>query len=511
VPVDSSILGKGSLATEPQVKQVFVTGGESQDDLERKLYVARKKTEIAVMNSPLEHKSDFYINSLSTKTIVYKGMLTSPQLREYYKDLTNPNFTSAISLVHSRFSTNTVPTWNLAQPFRLLGHNGEINTIKGNRIWMAARESVLKSDKLGDLKELFPIVQPDMSDSASLDNVFEFLMMAGLSLPHALSMLVPESWNEKNPISDDLKAFYEYHSIFMEPWDGPADLMFTDGRYAGGMLDRNGLRPARYLITNDDLLVMASETGVLKFNASEIREKGRLRPGKMFLIDTEKGEIHYDPEIKDTLAKAYPYKEWLQKNRIDLSTVSSGRTAQIELPNYKAMVKEFGYTKEDIDFLITSMALEGKEPVNSMGNDTPLAVISDKPQRLFAYFRQLFAQVTNPPIDPIREELVMSMTSYVGSIHTNLLEPAPEICKMVRIKNPILTNIQFDLLLNLNYKGFSTTVLPMLFDPQYGAEGLEKAVDELCKAAENAVAGYFGGTRAYACTSEIIIYWNSGG
>lgn len=487
VPVDSSILGKGSLATEPQVKQVFVTGGESQDDLERKLYVARKKTEIAIMNSPLEHKSDFYINSLSTKTIVYKGMLTSPQLREYYKDLTNPNFTSAISLVHSRFSTNTFPTWNLAQPFRLLGHNGEINTIKGNRIWMAARESVLKSDKLGDLKELFPIVQPDMSDSASLDNVFEFLMMAGLSLPHALSMLVPESWNEKNPISDDLKAFYEYHSIFMEPWDGPADLMFTDGRYVGGMLDRNGLRPARYLITNDDLLVMASETGVLKFNASEIREKGRLRPGKMFLIDTEKGEIHYDPEIKDTLAKAYPYKEWLQKNRIDLSTVSSGRTAQIELPNYKAMVKEFGYTKEDIDFLITSMALEGKEPVNSMGNDTPLAVISDKPQRLFAYFRQLFAQVTNPPIDPIREELVMSMTSYVGSIHTNLLEPAPEICKMVRIKNPILTNIQFDLLENLNYKGFSTTVLPMVFDPQYGAEGLEKAVDELCKAAENAV------------------------
>ncbi|MBP5583942.1 MAG: glutamate synthase subunit alpha, partial [Bacteroidales bacterium] len=392
-----------------------------------------------------------------------------------------------ISLVHSRFSTNTFPTWNLAQPFRLLGHNGEINTIHGNRIWMTARESVLKSDKLGNLKDLFPIVQPDMSDSASLDNVFEFLMMAGLSLPHALSMLVPESWNEKNPISEDLKAFYEYHSMFMEPWDGPADLMFTDGRYAGGMLDRNGLRPARYLITNDDLLVMASETGVLKFKASDIREKGRLRPGKMFLIDTEKGEIHYDAEIKDSLAKAYPYREWLNKNRIDLATVSSGRTAEISLPNYKAMVTEFGYTKEDIDFLITSMALEGKEPVNSMGNDTPLAVISDKPQRLFAYFRQLFAQVTNPPIDPIREELVMSMTNYVGSIHTNLLEPAPEICKMVKIKNPILTNIQFDLLLNLNYKGFSTTVLPMLFDPQYGAEGLEKAVDELCKSAEKAV------------------------
>ncbi len=487
VPVNSSILGEGSLATEPQTKQVFISGGASQEELERKLYIVRKKAEIAIMNADLAEKRSFYVNSLSTKTIVYKGMLTSPQLREYYADLTHPNFTSAIALVHSRFSTNTFPTWDLAQPFRLLGHNGEINTIKGNRFWMTARESVLKSDKLGDLKELYPLIQPDMSDSASLDNVFEFLMMSGLSLPHALSMLVPESWNSKNPIPDDLKAFYEYHSMFMEPWDGPADLMFTDGRYAGGMLDRNGLRPARYVITKDDLMVAASETGVLKFDAADVREKGRFSPGKMILVDTETGTIYRDAEIKDNLAKAYPYREWINKNCIDLSTITSGRAEKIELPNYKQMVKEFGYTKEDIDMLIDAMAVEGKEPVNSMGNDTPLAVMSDKPQRLFAYFRQLFAQVTNPPIDPIREELVMSMMSYVGSVHSNLLEPTPEICKLLKVKNPILTNREFDLLLNLNYKGFTTTVIPMTFEPAAGVEGFEKAVDDMCIAAEKAI------------------------
>ena len=487
VPVNSNILGEVSRANEPGIKQIFVSGCNDQETLERKLFIARKKIENAVMNTELLQKRDFYVNSLSTKTIVYKGMLTSLQLREYYKDLTDNNFTSAIALVHSRFSTNTLPTWDLAQPCRLLGHNGEINTIRGNRLWMTARESIFKSEMLGDLKELYPIVQPDMSDSASLDNVFEFLMMAGLSLPHALSMLVPESWNDKNPISDDLKAFYEYHSIFMEPWDGPATLLYTDGRYAGGMLDRNGLRPARYLVTNDDVMIVASETGVLKIDASEIREKGRLRPGKMMLIDTKKGEVYYDPEIKETLAKAYPFKEWLQKNRIDIASVSSGRTVNYTVPNYQQFIKEFGYTKEDIEFIIDSMAVEAKEPVNSMGNDTPLAVISDKPQRLFSYFRQLFAQVTNPPIDPIREELVMSLTSYIGSVHHNLLEPAPEICKMVKIKRPILTNTEFDLLLNLQYKGFSTAVFPMTFDVSCGASGFEAAVDKICQDVESAV------------------------
>jgi glutamate synthase (NADPH/NADH) large chain len=304
VPVNSDILGETSRANEPQIKQIFITGGADQEELEHKLYIVRKKIEKAAMKSTLSQKRSFYLVSLSTRKMVYKGMLTSLQLRNYYPDLSNPNFTSAIALVHSRFSTNTFPTWDLAQPFRVLGHNGEINTIRGNRYWMEARESIMKSQLLGNLDELYPLVQPGMSDSASLDNVLEFLIMSGKSLPHALAMLVPESWNEKNPISDDLKAFYEYHSIFMEPWDGPATLLFSDGRYAGGMLDRNGLRPARYLITKSDVMIVASETGVQAIEGADIKEKGRLKPGKMLMVDTEKGEIRYDPELKEELANA---------------------------------------------------------------------------------------------------------------------------------------------------------------------------------------------------------------
>ena len=422
VPVNSDILGAISASNEPLIKQIFITGATSQQALESKLYVVRKKIEHAILKSNLAKDRSFYMVSLSTRQMVYKGMLTSLQLREYYPDLSNPHFTSGIALVHSRFSTNTFPTWDLAQPFRLLGHNGEINTIRGNRFWMESRESVLKSDQLGDLKALMPIVQPGMSDSASLDNVLEFLVMSGKSLPHAMAMLVPESWNDKNPISDNLKAFYEYHSMFMEPWDGPATLLFSDGRYAGGMLDRNGLRPARYLITHDDLMVIASETGTIEFEASRIKEKGRLKPGKMIMIDTERGEIYYDRELKEGLAKAFPYKEWLDKNRINLDQISSGRTVKTDISNYKTLLTAFGYSREDIEKLMIPMAEGGQEPVSSMGNDVALSVFSDKPQRLFNYFRQQFAQVTNPPIDPIREELVMSLTAYVGSVHTNLLE-----------------------------------------------------------------------------------------
>lgn len=487
VPVDTSILGAISASNEPDIRQVFITGGLSQQELERKLYIIRKKTENSIAKSGLAKERSFYIVSLSTRQMIYKGMLTSLQLREYYPDLSNPNFTSGISLVHSRFSTNTFPTWDLAQPFRMLGHNGEINTIRGNRFWMEARESVLKSDLLGDLKELYPIVQPGMSDSASLDNVLEFLVMSGKSLPHALAMLVPESWNEKNPISDDLKAFYEYHTLFMEPWDGPATLLFSDGRYAGGMLDRNGLRPARYLITHDDLMVIASETGTIDIEAPRIKEKGRLKPGKMIMIDTERGEIYYDRELKEGLAKAFPYREWLNKNRINLEKISSGRSVKTEIANYNTLLTTFGYSKEDIEKLMIPMANDGQEPVSSMGNDVALSVFSEKPQRLFNYFRQQFAQVTNPAIDPIREELVMSLTAYVGSLHTNLLEPAPEICKMVKLKSPVLTNTQFDILLNLQYKGFSTAVLPMLFKAKDGRKGMEKAIRELCIAVEKAV------------------------
>lgn len=492
VPVDSDILGDMAKSNEPHIKQVFIVGEEgiSQDELEHKLYILRKKIEKKIFNSKTfsqETKRAFYIVSLSTKKIIYKGMLSSEQLRHYYPDLLNPHLTSAIALVHSRFSTNTFPTWDLAHPFRMVAHNGEVNTIRGNRLWMEARESVLKSDLLGNINDIWPIVQPHMSDSASFDNVLEFLVMSGKSLPHAMAMLVPESWNDKNPISNDLKAFYEYHSLFMEPWDGPATLLFSDGRYAGGLLDRNGLRPARYQITHNDVMVIASETGVLPFEPSEIKEKGRLLPGKMLMIDTETGAIQYDAELKENLAQAYPYRQWLDKNRISLDDISSGRTPKYEVDDYKKLLKVFGYYKEDIEKILAPMAAEGKEPVASMGNDTPLAVISDKPQRLFNYFRQLFAQVTNPPIDPIREELVMSLAGYIGSLHKNILEPMPEHTKMVGLSNPFLSNRELDLLIHLQYKGFKCEVLPMLFDPKQGDAGMEKAIETLCKDAEKAV------------------------
>jgi len=487
VPVNSSILGEISSSNEPTIKQIVVTGPGKPDELERKLYIARKKVEKAAAQSTLTEKRNFYIVSLSTQKIVYKGMLTSLQLRDYFTDLTNPNFTSAIALVHSRFSTNTFPTWDLAQPFRLLGHNGEINTIKGNRFWMQARESVLKSDLLGTMEDLYPILQSGMSDSASLDNMLEFLVMAGKTLPHAMSMLVPDSWNETNPISDDLKAFYEYHSTLMEPWDGPATLLFSDGRYAGGLLDRNGLRPARYLITTDDMMIVASEAGVQSFPAEMIREKGRLKPGKMLMVDTQTHQVFYDAELKKEIATAHPYREWLDKNRLKLETLSSGREVKNNLPNLKANLQAFGYTKEDIERLMIPMALEGKEPISSMGNDTPIAVLSDKPQVLFSYFRQLFAQVTNPPIDPIREELVMSLTGFIGSHQSNMLEPNPDHCKVVKLKSPVITNKEFDILNNIRYKRFSSVELPMLFPLAGGAAGLEKAVNNLCLKAEEAV------------------------
>ena len=396
-------------------------------------------------------------------------------------------FTSGLALVHSRFSTNTFPTWGLAQPFRLLAHNGEINTIRGNRGWMEARESVLSSPTLGDIKEIRPIIQPGMSDSASLDNVLEFLVMSGLSLPHAMAMLVPESFNEKNPISEDLKSFYEYHSILMEPWDGPAALLFSDGRFAGGMLDRNGLRPARYLITKNDMMVVASEVGVMDFEPGDIKEKGRLQPGKILLVDTEKGEIFYDGELKKQLAEAKPYRIWLSTNRIELDELKSGRKMPHHVENYDRMLRTFGYSKEDIEKLIIPMASTGAEPIHSMGNDTPLAVLSDKPQLLYNYFRQQFAQVTNPPIDPLREELVMSLTEYIGAVGMNILTPSESHCKMVRLNHPILSNTQLDILCNIRYKGFKTVKLSMLFEVAKGKAGLQEALTELCKQAEASV------------------------
>ena len=353
---------------------------------------------------------------------------------------------------------------------------------------MEARESVLSSPALGDIKEIRPIIQPGMSDSASLDNVLEFLVMSGLSLPHAMAMLVPESFNEKNPISEDLKAFYEYHSILMEPWDGPAALLFSDGRYAGGMLDRNGLRPARYLITKNDMMVVASEVGVMDFEPGDIKEKGRLQPGKILLVDTEKGEIYYDHELKKQLADAKPYRTWLATNRIELDELKSGRKVSHSVERYEQMLHVFGYSKEDVEKIITPMATTGAEPISSMGNDTPLAILSDQPQLLYNYFRQQFAQVTNPPIDPIREELVMSLTEYIGAVGMNILTPNESHCKMVRLNHPILSNAQLDILCNIRYKGFKTVKLPMLFEISRGKAGLQEALTTICKQAEEWVA-----------------------
>ena len=487
VPTCPEILGEAALANEPDIKQIFITGFTESETADRKLYIIRKRIENRIRKSDIPTREDFYIVSLSTKNIVYKGMLSSLQLRNYFPDLTNSYFTSGLALVHSRFSTNTFPTWGLAQPFRLLAHNGEINTIRGNRGWMEARESVLSSPALGDIREIRPIVQPGMSDSASLDNVLEFLIMSGLSLPHAMAMLVPESFNEKNPISEDLKAFYEYHSILMEPWDGPAALLFSDGRYAGGMLDRNGLRPARYLITQGGVMVVASEVGVMDFEPGDIKEKGRLQPGKILLIDTEKGEIYYDGELKKQLAEAKPYRTWLAGNRIELDELKSGRKVSHSVENYDSMLRIFGYSKEDVERLIVPMCTTGAEPINSMGNDTPLAVLSDKPQLLYNYFRQQFAQVTNPPIDPIREELVMSLTEYIGAVGMNILTPSENHCKMVRLNHPILNNAQLDILCNIRYKGFKTVKLPLLFEVAKGRQGLQEALATLCKQAEESV------------------------
>ena len=512
VPTNPEVLGAAAREVEPDIKQIFVKptpnpsqGGVEPDysqegkfNLERTLYKIRKRIENRVaemVSTPLSNRRGvggevyeaFYICSLSSKNLIYKGMLTSGQLRRYFPDLSNDYFTSGLALVHSRFSTNTFPKWKLAQPFRLLAHNGEINTIRGNRGWMKARESVLNSEALGDIKDLRPIVQEGMSDSASLDNVFEFLMLSGLSLPQAMAILVPESFNDKNPISEDLKAFYEYHSILMEPWDGPAALLFSDGRYAGGMLDRNGLRPSRYTITKSGMMVVASEVGVMDFEPGDVVSKGRLQPGKILLIDTQEGKIYYDGEIKEQLAKAHPYREWLSENRVQLEKLKSGRKVDNSVSNLEQKLVTFGFGQEDIDKTIIPMATAGQEPVAAMGNDTPLAVISDRPQILFNYFRQQFAQVTNPAIDPIREELVMSLTEYIGAVGTNILTPDASNCKMVRLPQPVLTNTQLDILCNIRYKGFKTKKLPILFEMAKGEEGLRQALDKLCHDAEESV------------------------
>ncbi len=489
VPVNSSVIGEIASRAEPFIRQVFIKGNYEQDTLERKLYIARKVTENKISQSDLTEKESFYIPSLSSKIFIYKGMLTPEQLGQYFPDLVDSRMKSAISLVHSRFSTNTFPTWDLAQPFRTMAHNGEINTIKGNRLWMQAREGLLESDRFGDdLKKIFPVIEPGKSDSASLDNVLEFLMLTGRTIPHALSMLIPESWNDKNPIPDSLKAYYEYYSTIMEPWDGPASIVFSDGRYIGGTLDRNGLRPSRYVITKDDTIVMGSEVGVQTFPPEEIREKGRLKPGKLLLVDTQLGIIIPDEEIKAQLSSRHPYGNWLKENRIRLKDIEVKQRVPSDLGDkYEEYLKSFGYNKEEFGQIITPMAKTGAEPISSMGNDAPIAALSGKPQRLFSYFRQLFAQVTNPPIDPIREGLVMALTNYIGSVSKNMLEESPLNCRSIKFESPIVNNTDLGKIKDFRRDEFTHVTIPMVFPADSGGKGLKKAVDEMCQKAEKAV------------------------
>ena len=488
VPRNSMILGDIAKSTEPEIRQVFLGSDLPPEDLERRLFIIRKRTEKAIRESDLSQKGLFYLPSLSVRTLIYKGMLTSLQLREYYTDLTDERMQSAIALVHSRFSTNTFPSWDLAQPFRYLGHNGEINTIRGNRLWMEARESILKSELLGDLSRIYPVIEPGKSDSASLDNVLEFMLMSGKSLPYAMSVLIPESKNVKNPIPAELRDFYSYHSPIIEPWDGPASLIFSDGRHIGGMLDRNGLRPSRWLITSNDLIVMASEAGVLSFPPEQVREKGRLRPGKMLLVDTVEGKVYHDRQLKEELANEFPYGKWIRENQVNLEDIETGHKAPPDIgADYRSYIREFNYSLEDMERIVKEMAASGKEPIGSMGNDVPLAVLSRHPFRLFNYFKQHFAQVTNPPIDPIREELVMTLSGYLGSLQQNILDENPDHVKMVKFRNPVISNTSFQIVKNLRYKGFSAAELKMHFRADSGAAGLTAAIDRLCMEAEKAV------------------------
>jgi glutamate synthase domain-containing protein 2/glutamate synthase domain-containing protein 1/glutamate synthase domain-containing protein 3 len=493
-PIDGSAIGRVARASQPYIEQIFIGRGRGMDgdQLERKLYLVRKRAETEVAASDVPGKEFFYVPSMSARTIVYKGLLLAPQIARFFPELSDPEAVSALCLVHQRFSTNTFPTWQLAHPFRYVAHNGEINTLRGNVNWMHARQSVLDSPLFGDdLKKLFPIIQPGGSDSANFDNALELLVMAGRSLPHAMAMLIPEAWDKNAHMNPQKRAFYEYHASLMEPWDGPAAMVFTDGRSVGATLDRNGLRPARYLVTNDDLIVMASETGVLPVAPEDVKLKGRLQPGKMLLVDTVEGRIVADRELKARLYGRNPYQLWLKENQIALDQLAEPpREYGADTATLLRRQRAFGYTAEDLKMILEPMSEKGEEPIGSMGSDTPLACLSDKPQPLFHYFKQLFAQVTNPPIDPIREEMVMSLTSYIGT-ERNILAETPLHCHTLKLQHPILGNRDLEKLRRVSQGDFLATTLPMMFPVEEGAKGLERALTQLCRRASLAIqSGY---------------------
>ncbi|AHV95922.1 glutamate synthase large subunit [Paenibacillus sabinae] len=491
VPTRDDMLGKTAKAAKPYVRQVFIgRSADIQDDLafERKLYVIRKRAELTIRYGGLEEGDSFYIPSLSCRKIVYKGMLTTEQVGQFYLDLQNEKLESAIALVHSRFSTNTFPSWERAHPYRFMIHNGEINTLRGNVNWMHARQSLFKSEVFGgDLEKIKPVINPDGSDTAMFDNTFEFLYLSGRSLPHVAMMMVPEPWSNHDSMDEKKKAFYEYHSTLMEPWDGPAAMGFTDGVQIGAILDRNGLRPSRYYVTKDDLIILSSEAGVLDIAPENVLYKDRLRPGRMLLVDTKEGRIISDEEVKAAIASERPYREWLDEHLIGLSELPDAP----ELPNPKhdnvqQLQQSFGYTFEDLRKVLEPMASSGAEAVGSMGYDAPLAVLSDRPQRLYNYFKQMFAQVTNPPIDAIREELVTSTTTTIGP-ERNLLNPEPESCRQIALDTPILSNEDFAKIRHVRRAGFKSMTIPILFPAELGAEGLRTALDRLSEAADRVI------------------------
>jgi glutamate synthase domain-containing protein 2/glutamate synthase domain-containing protein 1/glutamate synthase domain-containing protein 3 len=493
-PINGAAIGREARNSQPYIQQIFVGRGKgmTEDQIERKLYLIRKRAENEVAKSDLPEKSFFYMPSFSCRTIVYKGLLLAPQIANFYPELSDPEVISALCLVHQRFSTNTFPTWQLAHPYRFIAHNGEINTLRGNVNWMHARQSVLESPLFGaDIKKLFPIIQPGGSDSAAFDNALELLVMAGRDISHAMAMLIPEAWSGNPDMNPQKRAFYEYHASLMEPWDGPAAIAFTDGRSIGATLDRNGLRPARYLVTNDDLIIMASEAGVLPVKPEDVKLKGRLQPGKMLLVDTVGGRIISDKELKASLYGRNPYQLWIKENQVNIHELAEPpREHGTDLKTLLLRQRAFGYTDEDLKMILGPMAAKGEEPIGSMGADTPLACLSDKPQPLFNYFKQLFAQVTNPPIDPIREEMVMSLISYIGT-ERNILAETPQHCHTLRLPHPILTNRDLERLRRVSQGSFLATTLPMLFAVEEGNRGLERALDQLCRRASLAIqSGY---------------------
>src|SRR6187551_4075450 len=493
VPVNPNGIGPTALSVEPEMEQVFIACPDymtDKEEFERKLFLLRNYASHTINNTIRKDDIGFYIASLSYKTVVYKGQLTSGQVRHYFPDLNNKRVVSAFGLIHSRFATNTFPSWKLAQPFRYIAHNGEINTLQGNLNWLKASEKGFVSPFFSkeEMEMVLPLITGVQSDSACLDNMIELLALTGRSLPHVMMMLIPEAWDGDDMMDPVKKAFYEYHASMMEPWDGPASISFTDGKIIGATLDRNGLRPSRYCVTTDDRVIMASETGVLPVDPSIIKEKGRLQPGKMFVVDMEKGRIISDDELKQTICSRQPYGDWLNQYKIRLEELPEPRVTFTHLSDESILKyqKAFGYTTEDIDHLLKPMALEGKEPVGSMGTDIPLAVLSDQPQHLSSYFKQLFAQVTNPPIDPIRERSVMSLNTFVGNIG-NILEEDPLACHTVALRQPVLTDYELEKIRSIDTGIFQAKTLQCYFRADGKPGSLKAGLNRLCRYAEDAV------------------------